>query len=83
MSQNLRALRRHHTARLKKARRFYHGRDLEREPKRRGQALATPAPCSCWMCGNPRHHDGEATRQERCARAREQTELDDLLSPAA
>lgn len=21
-------------------------------------------PCSCWMCGNPRRHLGEPTRQE-------------------
>lgn len=83
MSQNLRALRRHHAARLKKARRFYHGRDLAHEPARLGQALATPSPCSCWMCGNPRHHAGEATRQERCAQEREQTELAELLSPGA
>ncbi len=24
----------------------------------------TPQPCSCYMCGNPRYHFGELTRQE-------------------
>ncbi len=28
------------------------------------------APCSCWMCGNPRHFTGELTRQESQAACR-------------
>jgi hypothetical protein len=27
----------------------------------------TRTPCSCWMCGNPRRHFGERSRQERAA----------------
>lgn len=83
MRQTLRALRRHHAARLKKARRFYHGSDLARLPARLGQAVATPARCSCWMCGNPRKFGGEPTRQERCALAREQAGLDELRNLTA
>jgi len=29
-----------------------------------GIMAATPAVCSCWMCGNPRRFFGELTRQE-------------------
>jgi len=29
-----------------------------------GRAAQTPKPCSCVMCGNPRKHLGEVTRQE-------------------
>jgi hypothetical protein len=53
---SMRAIRRAHRARLKKARRFHWGRRL------RGSALGmvvdTPTPCSCWMCGNPRRYFG-------------------------
>ncbi|CAH2801603.1 MAG: hypothetical protein CBARDMAM_4422 [uncultured Caballeronia sp.] len=27
--------------------------------------IDTPAPCSCWMCGNPRRYFRERTIQER------------------
>ena len=27
----------------------------------------TPTLCSCWMCGNPRRHQGEITRAEKIA----------------
>lgn len=60
-----RALRRHHTARLKRSRRFHWGRDLAHELKSLAKAVNTPCPCSCWMCGNPRRYFGELTRQER------------------
>ncbi len=59
-----RALRRHHAARLKAARRFYHGRDNTETPRYLGQVVQTPASCSCWMCGNPRKYNGERTIQE-------------------
>lgn len=61
-----RAIRRHHRARLKHARRWYQGRDLSQEPRRHGQAIATPCACSCWMC-RPRKNAGD-TLQERRAR---------------
>ena len=59
-----RAERRHHTERLKHNRRFYHGRDLGREPVQLGKAVTTPANCSCAGCGNPRKFHGERTVQE-------------------
>ncbi|KVP39634.1 hypothetical protein [Burkholderia ubonensis] len=60
-----RALRRHHTARLKYNRRFHYGRDLAEAPRQLGKAVTTAAGCSCWMCGNPRKYFLELTMQER------------------
>lgn len=76
--RGMRALRRHHQARLKKARRFLWGprRDLHSEPGRAiGIAIDTPKPCSCWMCGNPRRYFGERSLQE--LRADEAARSDD------
>lgn len=64
MKNMKRALRRHHVARLKAARRFHWGRDLRHDAGALGKAVDTPRPCSCWMCGNPRRHFGNGTRQE-------------------
>ncbi len=58
-----RAWRRHHRARLQRARRWFWQRDLRREPKYLGQVVTTPCVCSCWLC-RPRKHGG-ASRQER------------------
>ncbi|MFM0566930.1 hypothetical protein PQQ88_01100 [Paraburkholderia caledonica] len=33
-----------------------------------GRLVDTPTPCSCWMCGNPRHHlkkDRLSIREQR------------------
>ncbi len=30
-----------------------------------GKHVNSPASCSCWMCGNPRKHFDEKTRQEK------------------
>lgn len=62
-----RSRRRHDLSRLRRARRFYWGRDLAHNAHRKmlGKALHTPTPCSCWMCGNPRRFAGERTYQER------------------
>jgi hypothetical protein len=61
----IRALRRHHIARLKKNRRFYWGRDLMREhAKLQRSVVNTPCLCSCWTCGNRRKHFGKKTIQE-------------------
>ena len=52
-----RSIRRHHAARLKKARKNYWGA-TGLEPRRLGIALNTPHPCSCWTCCNWRETDG-------------------------
>jgi len=65
----LRALRRHHKIRLNKKRINYYTRgfyeknrvDVEHQTLK---FVDTPKPCSCWMCGNPRKHWKEETRQE-------------------
>jgi hypothetical protein len=57
-----RALRRHHTARLKSNRRQWWGQTLDK--KQLGKVVDTPTPCSCSMCANRRHLEGE-TIQER------------------
>lgn len=66
MKDMTRALRRHHAARIQRARRFHFGLDNRTDPIRYGKVLHTATPCSCWMCGNRRYHDGPS-RQERCA----------------
>jgi hypothetical protein len=58
-----RAERRAQIERLSKKRHDYWGRELH--GKFAGMVLATPAVCSCWMCGNPRKYFGERTIQER------------------
>lgn len=73
MKDMKRALRRHHVASLKHARGHYRGRDIWHEPKLLGKVIDTPTPCSCWMCGNPRRHFQELTRQERRAIDREKS----------
>ncbi len=49
--------RRHHAERVKNNRKRYHS-------NWNGKNTETPCKCSCWMCGNPRRHDGEVTIQE-------------------
>lgn len=50
--------------------------------KRRGDAhrATTRTPCSCWMCGNPRKHFGERTRQEAIANISFAEQLDNLTN---
>lgn len=71
MKDMRRALRRHQAARLKAARRFHWGRDIGDDPAALGKVVDTPCPCSCWMCGNPRRHFKEVSRQERTFAGRE------------
>lgn len=54
----------HQRERLMAKRRHHWGRDLANEPKFLAQAVNTPKPCSCLMCGNARKYAG-ATMQER------------------
>ena len=67
-----RALRRHHRWRKKEWVRRELGSRLEyvgisAQGRFVGRWATTPAPCSCGMCGNPRHHGGGPTRQELLA----------------
>lgn len=73
MKNMKRALRRHHVARLKAARRFHWEQDLRADAKFLAKVVDTPCPCSCWMCGNPRRHLNELTRQECRAIDREKS----------
>lgn len=57
----------HHRERLKAKRRRHWGRDLRSEPKALAQAVTTPTPCSCAMCGNARHHSGDTMQERRAA----------------
>lgn len=65
MKDMSRALRRHHAARLKRARRFYFARDNGADPRSLGMVLHTPAVCSCWMCGNARRIVGPTLAELR------------------
>lgn len=58
-----RALRIHHSERIKKARERYWGRKLN--DKELGMALNTPKTTQCACCGNPRRYFNEKTIQER------------------
>jgi hypothetical protein len=64
-----RALRRHHLARLKKARQFYWGRGLrpgmEWTPRALGMVAHTPQICSCYACGNWRRTEGRTMQEKR------------------
>lgn len=59
----------HHRERLKANRRHHWGRDLAGEAKFLGQAVNTPKPCSCLMCGNARKHSGVTMQERRAALA--------------
>lgn len=68
-----RAVRRHHLARIKRARAkhwtvhfFNETNDSQSKPylRRLGIAASTPKACSCWKCGNPRHALNEKTNAE-------------------
>lgn len=62
----LRAVRRHHVARLKKSRASYwSARHKPNSPEQLGKLVQTPAICSCPMCGNPRKYRDLATHQEQ------------------
>jgi len=60
-----RALRRHHAQRLKRKRRGYWNGAATASPRHAGKCLASPAICSCWLCGNRRKHHGPPIREVR------------------
>lgn len=45
------------------------------QASRRGRLAKTPVPCSCWMCGNPRRHEGQVTLAEAKASGRQKDGL--------
>jgi hypothetical protein len=62
-----RAIRRHHLARIKMKVAHYYGGWMKSYPqsgKAIGKAARAKAPCSCWMCGNPRKFSNQETLQE-------------------
>ena len=68
-----RALRRHHTARLKHKRRH----DLHFAGMPLGMHVQTPARCSCWMCGNPRRFNGNSRDAKTMQELRQATAAND------
>ena len=76
-----RSLRRFHTRRIQKRR--VRNMLLTHQPTKDeiGVAKKTACRCSCPMCGNPRRHFGEITRQEKLAILKEKEGLCELKSP--
>ncbi len=67
MANRTRSERRHHYRRLKNAHRkrlFWWWRE-ELSNEIIASYATTGTKCSCWMCGNPRHHHGQITKQEK------------------
>lgn len=64
---SLRAIRRHHAARLKKARASYWGSSKTSPLSERlvGILTSTPKPCGCWKCNSPRKVFGKPFSQVR------------------
>jgi len=65
-----RAWRRHHIARLKAKRSAYYGNYIktlppEAQQRQIGILANTARRCSCPLCGNPRKHWHQPTRQEK------------------
>lgn len=69
----MRAQRRHHRERLKRARRVYWGRERRLTERQLGIAVNTPKPCGCMVCRNPRLYLGVGTRQEERERSLDRT----------
>lgn len=81
-----RAQRRSDYARIKTNRQTHWGyghnnwRGMAEMPKRQAGIVAnTPAPCSCWMCRNPRHVSNQLTMQEQKAVIDYKDQLDDRI----
>lgn len=65
---SMRAVRRAHVKRLKKARRFWWGRELV--GRELGRVIKTPTPCSCWMCGNQTRIEGDKAKYKALSQRR-------------
>lgn len=65
-----RAFRRHQFARTKRRVQGHYGGYAQGDPRHTGKLARTRTPCSCWMCGNPRHSIREPAVQERRAGGR-------------
>lgn len=68
----LRSIRRHHAQRMKakwnsSRQKSALEADLMQSPAKAGMFVHTRKLCSCWMCGNPRRHEGLRSIQERRA----------------
>jgi len=59
-----RGIRRHHEQRIKSRVRRYYGSLAVDDPRYIGKIAHARRLCSCWLCGNPRRHWGQATIQE-------------------
>ena len=73
-----RALRRHHAARVKKARKNYWGYSVEGNARKLGILVKTTKPCSCFICCNQRSTEG-VTRAELISIQNKKEGLIDLL----
>ncbi len=65
MARGLAYKRHHQRRRIKRVLRDFH--HWYAGPEWLQRNVDTITRCSCYMCGNPRHHFGEKTRQEQVA----------------
>ena len=69
-----RAIRRKHTARLKKKRANYHTNG-----RKDGRIVNTPCPCSCHMCCNERSSDWSKGKEKLTVQERRLESISDLV----
>lgn len=60
-----RAFRRDQLARIKRRVQRYYGGYAEGDPRHTGKLAQARTPCSCWLCGNPRHYTRKPTLRSR------------------
>jgi len=74
---------RHHCERIKnqRARYLLYINNFDLSLERLGKLIATPKPCSCSMCGNPRKIWREVTMRERRNELHYQLELKSYIEP--
>ena len=81
MKSTKRSVRRHHYARLKKARRHYWGLEGNDETEEAflGMLVSTPSRCNCFQCANYRKNFGKTYKEKEFYRITEE-ELKDYLT---